>query len=251
MRRQRACKAQDLCEVAPTVPDARFPLSSQLAEQGPSVSFKAQPDSRLSHSSAPAPVPKLAVCGGTGWAAHPPRTMLDTIPRAPIYQPQTWCAWCISSHRGPSHPPCVTDAQGEGAGGQLWAGMPLEGTRFGMTHATARSEVRELKTGLCRERKGSSYRKYGTSVISHQALARSTAGPSASVHCRRNSPRLKPDCHTALPVAVTLPSPCPQEAPLAPSPTCRRHRGRGKTRSKCYTGWQHSPPRVGCLFLCQ
>lgn len=91
--------------------------------------------------------------------------------------------------------------------------MPLEGTRFGMTHATARSEARELKIGLCRERKGSSYRKYGTSVISHQALARSTAGPSASVHCRRNSPWLKPDCHTALPVAVTPPSPCPPHCP--------------------------------------
>lgn len=29
---------------------------------------------------------------------------------------------------------CITGAVGLGAGGQVWAGTPLEGMRFGMTH---------------------------------------------------------------------------------------------------------------------
>lgn len=36
------------------------------------------------------------------------------------------------------------------AGGQVWADVPLEGMPFGMTHATARSEARGIKIGLCK-----------------------------------------------------------------------------------------------------
>ena len=136
----------------------------------------------------------------------------------------------------------VAEARGEGTGRQVWAGMPLEGTLFGMTHATARSEVRGIKIGLCRERKGSSYRKYGTSVISHQALARSTAGPSASVHCRRNRPTVR----------ARLPHCSPPACKRLPWHQVELHKPQREreNQEQVRPGWHRSPPRVGWLFIC-
>lgn len=129
----RACQAGHSHQAAPTATVLAGPWSVRLAEQTPSPSFKAQVHSRLSHSEA-------------GQDAHPKGPCHTTPPKPPLTSPDQAC-WvpqllCRARARSILSPRRV---QGAALGRRASGGMP-----FGMTHATARSEVRGIKIGLCK-----------------------------------------------------------------------------------------------------
>lgn len=84
--------------------------------------------------------------GGTGQDAHLKGPCKTTPPKAPSTRPDQacWVPQLLRRARARSIP------SPRRVQGQVWAGVPLEGMPFGMTHGTARSEARGIKIGLCK-----------------------------------------------------------------------------------------------------